>query len=430
MASAMETPRNLLFLAHSGNQGGAELCLDTTLRCLDRSRYRASVVFPWEGKMVDSARVMGLDVEIHHLAAWMLYERCLWQYKNAFLTGWARVRHLVRRIRREKIDLVYSNTAVIYEGALAARLAGVPHVWHVHEVLTPEHMTPRMFPFEWMVRRIGRWSDRVLFESQAARQIVAARIPAEKSRVIHNSARFLPSAEGDKLPAPAGTDEAAAGSKTGNTPDRRQTAALPKGQPGNAADRRRPDPLPKGEAGKGPVIAWIGRFSERKNPRLLLQALRQVRHLDGATILMVGDGPLKPAIREEIERTGLSSLCHVLPFQDDIRPVLQAADLLVLTSREESFGLVLVEAGAWGKPVVATRSQGPAEIVLEGQTGFLVDQDDVPALAARIDQLLSDPQLRGRMGEAAARHIAAEFSPVTNTRKLEAVFEELLNRTV
>lgn len=375
-----DSQRHLLILAHSGSQGGAELCLDTTLRHLDRSRYRATVLFPWEGPMVDSARAMGYAVELLPLAAWMLYDRCVWQYKNAFLAGPARVANLVRRIRHERIDLVYSNTAVIYEGALAARLAGVPHVWHVHEVLTAEHMAPRMLPLAWITRQIGRWSDRVIFESQAARQIVGPRIPPERSEVIHNSCRFL-------------------------SADPREAAA---------AGPQRP----------GPVVVWVGRFSERKNPRLLLEALTRVRQPVSA--LLVGDGPLKSAVCREIHERGLDAVCHILPFQEDLRPILAAADLLVLTSREESFGLVLVEAGACGKPVVATRSQGPAEIIQEGHTGFLVDRDDAAALAARIDQLAANPALRHEMGEAAARHVAAEFSPEANTRKLEAVFDRLL----
>ena len=379
--------KRILFVAHSGNRGGAELCLDTTLAHLDRSAHEASVLFGSDGPMVDSARRLGIEVDVQPLAWWMCYDTSLWHFKNLLLGSIPRIWRLLRRIRRNKIDLVYTNTAVIFEAAVAARLAGVPHVWHVHEVLTRDHMKPRILPLGLITRLIRRLSDRVIFESASAREICRGSIPEEKSRVVYNSVRFSD--------PELGADPRAARARFSLDEDRC-------------------------------VIAWVGRFSERKNPLLLIRAASRMKEA-AATFLFAGEGPLEEEMTRTIDRLGLHDTCRLIPFQDDVRPLLEAADVLALTSQEESFGLVLVEAGAYGKPVVATRSQGPAEIVADGQTGFLVDPDDEADLAAKLERLIANPQERDTMGKAGAERVAELFSARKNTQKIEALFAELLD---
>lgn len=363
------------------------MCLDTTLRHLDRSRYEPAIVFAWDGPMADSARTLEVQVDVLPLAWWMGYDTSLWHFKNLLLGGIPRIWRLVRRIRREKIDLVYTNTAVIFEAAVAARLARVPHVWHVHEILTPNHMKPRILPLGIIIRLIRRLSDRVIFESNSARAICRESIPDEKARVVYNSVRF---------------------SDVNLDADRREARA----RFGLADDRC--------------AIAWVGRFSQRKDPLLLLRAISRMEKAAAATFLLAGEGPLEQEMRQAIDRLGLHDTCRLIPFQDDVRPLLEAADVLVLTSQEESFGLVLVEAGAYGKPVVATRSQGPAEIVADGRTGWLVDPDDEADLAAKLERLIANPQQRDAMGRAGAQRAAELFSAPNNTRKIEEIFAELL----
>ncbi len=87
---------------------------------------------------------------------------------------------------------------------------------------------------------------------------------------------------------------------------------------------------------------------------------------------------------------------------------------------------MLVEAGALGKPVVATRTEGPSEIVQDGVTGLLVPVDDPVALAAALDRLIADAALREQLGRAGAARASELFSPVKNTRRIEAVFEEVV----
>lgn len=377
----------ILFAAHSGSQGGAELCLDTTLRHLDRSRFRATVVFAWDGPMAESARQLGWQVEVMRWAWWIYADRNLWYWKNLTVGAAVRIRRLVQLIRQRQIDLVYTNTATIFEPAVAARLAGVPHVWHVHEVLTDQHTRPRLVPIGTIKRRLAAWSDRVIFESRSSQSVCRDVIPEGKSLFVHNSVRF----DGGVCNA----DRGAVRERLGLEPTK-------------------------------PVVAWVGRFSERKNPLLMIEAIARGQLAGQATFVFAGEGPLESPVRQRIAERGLDGACRLIGFQHDVRPLLQAADLLVLTSREESFGLVLIEAGACGRPVVATRTQGPTEIVVEGATGFLVDVDDVGGLADKVRLLMRDEPLRRRMGEAAARRVEELFSPEKNTRKIEQVIDEVI----
>jgi glycosyltransferase involved in cell wall biosynthesis len=392
MAGGVATPtrRHVLVVAHAGGRGGAEHCLDTTLEHLDQSRWQLSALFPAQGAMAESAAGHGVAVRVQRHIWWMAFEPSVW-YARQLLAMPFRVAALARWIREHGVVLVYSNTAVIPEGALAARLAGVPHVWHVHEVLTPAHWKPRLLPIGLISRMIAWLSGRVVFESASARAVAGRAIPDAKARVISNSLRTMPS---------------------GAAPSREE--------------QRRDLGLSPSEF----VVLWIGRFSERKRPQLLLEALARMRHASSTTALFVGEGPLRSDLESARLRLDIPELrARVLPFRDDLAPLLRAADALVLTSDEESFGLVLIEAGAAGLPVVATRAQGPSEIVVEGETGFLVALGDAEALAERLDRLAQDPGLRQQLGAAGAARVASEYSARHNTERLELVFEEALRES-
>jgi len=392
----------LLIAAHSGSRGGAEYCLDTLLEHLDRERFEVQVLFAWDGPMAHEARKRGDRVEIWPWAWWMGYEPSGWHVRNVLLGGLWRVVRLARRLRQEGIDVVYTNTAVLFEPALAARCAGVPHVWHVHEILGPQSMRPHLLPWRWMVRRIGRWSERVIFESHTARQCCQGLIPQEKMRVVYNAVRF-PVAE--ESPSPGLAEGQTALSRPGR-------------------GEKEPGPGRPERPGRVCRFVWIGRLSQRKDPLCFLQAAAQMHQSQRCQFLLAGEGPLESQVRQTIGRLGLADRCQLVPFQEDIRPILQEADVLVLTSQEESFGLVLVEAGAFGLPVIATRTQGPTEIVLDGQTGLLVPVADPAALATAMDRLAADPAQRRRMGQAGAERVRQLFHPVQNTRQIEQILLE------
>jgi glycosyltransferase involved in cell wall biosynthesis len=98
------------------------------------------------------------------------------------------------------------------------------------------------------------------------------------------------------------------------------------------------------------------------------------------------------------------------------------------STNPEPFGRVLIEAMALGRPLVAPREGGPLEIVVDGETGILVPPRDASALAAAIERLIDDPELRRRMGDAGRARVDAVFDIRHHVRAMEAVFDEMLAR--
>lgn len=386
-AAAAARRKRLLFVGHSGFQGGAEYCLDTLLRHVNRSAYDVFAVFPWQGPLTESARQLGIPVQIIPITWWMNCPHSAWYYKNLLARSIPNILRLVRLIKKLQIDLVYTNTISIWESAMAARLARVRHIWHCHEVLGPGATKYHLLPLWLHYKLIDYTADRIIFESEASKNACASFRDNPKSAVVYNSLRFSP----DVLDSPANGD--------------RQKYGL------RQEDR---------------IVAFIGQFCERKNPLAVLRAMARLRHVSNLRCLLVGEGPLDHALASEIGRLGLEGVCSLVPFQRDVSPLMRCIDVLVLPSRHESFGLVLVEAGALGKPVIATRTQGPTEIVVDGETGFLVDIDNEEQLASKLEALLNCEQERRRMGAAAARRVQQFYSPVHNTRKVEQLIDSLM----
>ena len=202
-------------------------------------------------------------------------------------------------------------------------------------------------------------------------------------------------------------------------------------------------PLPRPP---GFLVAGVGRLSAEKGFDLLLEA---VRHCPDVRCWLVGDGPERARLEGIAAAAGSASSRAEIPafagmtaqgeqtaqeritflgWQEDPAPAIAAADVVVVPSREESLGLVILEAWAQHKPVIATACDGPRALITEGETGLLVPCGDVPALAAAIQRLQHDPALRQHLGDAGARKAAAEFSEQQAMRELLQFYQNLLDQ--
>jgi D-inositol-3-phosphate glycosyltransferase len=172
--------------------------------------------------------------------------------------------------------------------------------------------------------------------------------------------------------------------------------------------------------GEHPLLLWVGRLAPIKGLDTLLDAVARLRAAGGAhTLLIVGGEADEPengheaALRERIERLGLGAAVRFVgPLPQDVLPTYYvAADVTVLPSYYESFGMVALEAMACGSPVIASRVGGLVTTVRDGVTGFLVPESDVEALADRIASLIADPDLRWRIGREGVRWAAEHRWP-------------------
>ena len=165
---------------------------------------------------------------------------------------------------------------------------------------------------------------------------------------------------------------------------------------------------------KEPVVMFVGRLAPEKDLSLWLKVARAVwQQFPETRFEVVGDGPERARLRIEAEMLGLGGVVSFpgfLPHQD-LRERYARATAVLLTSRAEGFGRVLVEAASQGTAAVATSLAGPRDIVINGVTGFLHEPGDVDGLARSVAALVRMPQRAAEMGARAQTLVKARFDP-------------------
>lgn len=407
MKSGMHPPaRRLLVVAHDALLYGAQRSLLELLRSIDRSRYEPYVVVPSAGPFTEALRDSGIRFATGLVQRWVFFPKPM-SWRAILRRPWRRLNHphllallswlslpfrvmlLAMLMRRERTDLVYTNTATMIDGALAARLCGIPHVWHLREAVAGNSDLASPVPVGWLSGFALRHSAAVIVNSHAlARRLFGTELPGHVT-VIHN-----------------GIDLSSLNAA--------QTASLPPAIPAHA-----------------PLTAICGALQERKD---ILTYIRSASRLhDGNPslhhlIIGQGYGNYLARVEEAIANNGLKHTVHLLGYRNDLPALLSNIDILVSTAIHEPFGRTLIEAMAAGKPVVATRSGGPEEIVVDGECGYLVDAGNDAAIAERIARLLADPDLYARMSLAARARVSAHFDLRTCVGRIQDVFDAACER--
>jgi glycosyltransferase involved in cell wall biosynthesis len=175
-----------------------------------------------------------------------------------------------------------------------------------------------------------------------------------------------------------------------------------------------------------PLIGTVANFKDHKGYPFLIEAAAEVhRSVPDAHFMLVGQGPLEPAIKEQASALGLDGSITFTGFREDVPRLMGAFDLFTLASLHEGLSIALLEAMSLGKPPVVTGVGGHPEVVRPGQ-GFVVPPGDSPALADKLVALLKDDELRRRFG-ASARERANQFDISATVKRTEAVYQELLS---
>src|SRR3954471_2391716 len=191
-------------------------------------------------------------------------------------------------------------------------------------------------------------------------------------------------------------------------------------------------PLPETLASLGvrpgaPLVVQVAQLVPHKDPLNFVHAIAIARErVPNLAALLVGDGPLEQEVAEAVRALGLAGSLHAVGYRQDADALLAAADVVVLSSREEGMGSVLLDALFLGKPIAATRAGGIPEVIEHGVTGLLAPVSDSPALGALIASLLEDRALAARIA-AAARSRADDFSIDRLTDRTLAVYERVLS---
>ena len=179
-------------------------------------------------------------------------------------------------------------------------------------------------------------------------------------------------------------------------------------------------------AGCEKLVIHVSNFRPVKRVPTVVQVFARIASRVRARLLLVGDGPDLGAALDEAKALGVTKLVDALGEQDQIIPLLSIADLFLLPSAQESFGLAALEAMACEVPVVASRVGGLHEVIEHGVTGFLHDPLDLDGMASDGVTLLTDPDLHARIAAAGRRSVRKQFCRDRIVPQYEKFYSEVL----
>lgn len=302
-----------------------------------------------------------------------------------------------RLIRSHKIELVHTNMEVVLQSGLAARLAGVPSVYHVRgtSFATPKRVC------DVVVGAINRLADEIIVISRAVGDIFYERGIRDKVSMIYNS---LDPSRFDHL-------------------DKASVAKLRQELVGG---ERNID---------APLVATVGRINPRKGLECFVESAAIVaREHPRARFAIVGDAAhdveLKYAarLRQLAASLGIGDRLVIAPAKHNIAELMSALDVFVMTTINEGFGRVAIEAMAARRPVVASRVGGLIEIVQDGVTGNLVEVNDHAAFAKAVNALIRSPRQAVEMGMGGRKRVETVFSDDAQVPHVTKIYERALAR--
>jgi len=369
-----QKPSTILF-THYGDEWirGSERCLLDLLSHLDRNCFKPIV---WCNSETMAAEVQHIDVPVIRsdfplLLGWQ-------QPRFAIKAFFDLVKKSIKRIDSENVALIHANSGAPNQWLnFAARIRNIPLLTHLHSRYPlRDRMTLGLHQIPMVVGVCQPIID----------QLINDGMPAERTCVIPN-----------------GIDPRRLGKQEN-------------------VDLRRKLKL----SGRDFLIATAGSLIHRKGIDIIIEAVTQlIKQNVPAWLVIIGEGPERPLLQQQIQRNGLSNRILLLGERADVSGLLRGGvDLFVSAAREEVFGLVLAEAGLACLPVVAPKVGGIPNVIVDGKTGKLVPAENIAALTRAIHELYLTPQQRYDMGMEGHFHVLRHFTILRNVR----LFEQLYNR--
>lgn len=379
-----------------GTVGGSYYILLDLVLGLDRARFEPIVSFTHENVVAEKLRAGGVRVLIDPPAPPFVFR---WDALNLllapvkkfinFVNGFVRPALARRRfLREEGIALVNLNNSIIanHTWMVAARLARVPCI--THEMGMPGH-------YGFLARVLGRRLDAIIALSQAILDDMRRfGVAFPQTTVIHSLFE----------------------------PRRYRQVESPE-------ELRRKHAIPAG----APVIGVVGNIKEWKGQATIVRATQLLRaeYPELRCLLVGGNAEADRAYLAELEALcaslGVADRVIFTGFQKNPIDYMRLMDVVVHTSTSpEPFGIVLLEAMLLAKPLISTTIGGPAEIVLDGTTGYLVDPGNPPLLAEAVAKCLRDPAHAAEMGRRGEARLWSEFTIEQKLRETVAVYDRVL----
>jgi glycosyltransferase involved in cell wall biosynthesis len=355
--------------------GGAERCLVNLATRIDRARFEA-VVYSIQPRPTRGKDQLVLQLESAGVPVRFAEIRSKWEAPLAI----SRMKKLLSEQQPQIVQNFLFHANLL--GTLAAQGIGVPHVLLGIRVADPRQSRA------WIERRTAKGASKIVCVSQSVADDCRKRgYPAEKLVVIPNGV------DAERLMVAKPIDLTSLG-------------------------------LPAGRK----AFVFVGRLHEQKDLRELVASLPELlARLPEHDLLIVGEGPQRRALERLARELEIANRVHFVGWRADVPEILAAAEMLVLPSRWEGMPNVVLEAMAAGKPVVATRAEGVAELLGDGASLQTVAVGNVPEFTKLILQIAQDSQIGIAIGKTNRERVLQEFSLQKMVQKYEQLFGSLVS---
>jgi len=367
----------LLFLSHQGDLGGATSAMVEGIEALVARGHTAEVWMPDHGTMIDKLEALGVRARVMTMPLWASTKgRKRWRLR---WRTWRATAPLAAAMREAKPDLVVTNTIALGVGALAAERAGLKHVWWIHEFGREDHGLEFAWGDARTAKIMTRTTARAIVNSDAVAAKYAHFLPREKIVRVYYRIDPTPAA---------------------NVPDLEPAGAFHLALPGSLNPQK----------GQGDAIAALTILArDDKRPQL---------HFFGE-----GAEGYTARLRAAARDGGVEAQTHFHGHVRDLGARLAKANAVLVTSRNEAFGRVTVEALRANVLVIASDAGGTRELIDDGKTGLLYPPGDGAALARQIARVMNDAAFAQNLAAAGAAWARPRFGVAEFADNLEAALK-------
>ncbi len=383
----------VLFISHESELVGAERSLLLLLlENIDRKRFEPIVILPTSGPLEDKIYNLGIKIYTIKYPWWLVGKLNL--FNIGLIFGYKPIQELlallriIKIIKNEQIDIVYTNTIVVFSGAISAHITKTPHIWHVREIIPNNTDLHFFLSNKILFHFVTKLSNTVITISQAVADQFLANHCEEKITIIPNAVDLCDFNQSKPLPHISRI-------KTGDW-----------------------------------LVAVIGSFQKRKAQDIAIKSIKIAKEqIPEIKLILIGDGnfKMKNYLTKLVSELGLSDEIVFAGFRTDVPQILPHCKVLLMPSYDEPFGRVTIEAMAAGIPVIGTNSGGTKEIVQEGITGYLVSPKNPTEIAEKIIQLYENPDLIQKLGNAGKNLVMQKYTADEYAKKkIESLIEEIV----
>ena len=373
---------NILVLHVVSDMYGSSKVLLQAVTALKAGGHKVCVVVSEKGPLTDALELEGIETKIIRLGILRRrYLNVLGLLNRAGVLTRAFFA-LKKLCKQNQIDIIYTNTAPVIIGGILSKFTGIKNVWHLHEILEPSSFMHRFFG--WL---INATAQKVIVVSDAVYNNWAGCIDASKMVKVYNGFEASDINVGVNVNVDANANNI--------KPLREQL---------NLNDNTL-------------LVGMVGRVNLIKGQFYFIQiaaAAKAAGH--SCHFVMIGDAYkgyeyLYPQLENQITTLGLQNSITNLYYQPNAVSLIQQLDIFILPSiKPDSFPVVILEAMAAGKPIIATNQGGAQEQIDDSVTGFLVPINDATIAVQKLGVLVNNPDMRTRMGQAGAKKLQEQFS--------------------